>query len=200
MPRQLDKLGARSAGEDADDAELLARITKSDRAAFHALYVRYYHALLRFAYRLTRDLEAAQETVNDVMFIVWQSAATFAGKSKVSTWIMGIAYHKSLKHLQKSRLWTSRFKAADVSDAIELSSLAGALTDGLDVHDLLERGLRALPAKQRAAMELTYYYGFSYEEIAAIMDCPVNTVKTRMFHAREKLKRTLTELDKDHER
>jgi RNA polymerase sigma-70 factor (ECF subfamily) len=57
--------------------------------------------------------------------------------------------------------------------------------------------MRKLPAKQRAVVELTYFYGYSYEEIAAIVDCPVNTVKTRMFHARARLKSLLPALGKD---
>jgi RNA polymerase sigma-70 factor (ECF subfamily) len=181
---------------DREDARLLERITQRDREAFHDLYTRYYHPLLRFIYRMTGDLDAAQEGINDVMFTVWRKSGSFAGRSKVSTWILGIAYHKALKHLQKGRLWAERFKAAELTDSIELSSDLAALTDNRDLEDLLEHGMRALPAKHRATVELTYVYGCSYEEIAAIMDCPVNTVKTRMFHAREKLRKVLGDLDK----
>jgi RNA polymerase sigma-70 factor (ECF subfamily) len=185
--------------DDARDRELLEAVRSGNRTAFQELYVKYYHLLLRFIYRITGQLEAAQEGVNDVMLVVWKSAASFEGKSRVSTWILGVAYRKALKLRQGARRWTDRFKAADV-ESVELSVPASELTDRTelrDLRDLLDHGMRCLPAKQRAVVELTYFYGYSYEEIAAIVDCPVNTVKTRMFHARARLKNLLPTLGKD---
>ena len=185
--------------DDGHDRELLERVRSGDRAAFQELYVKYYHLLLRFIYRITGQLESAQEGVNDVMLVVWRSAASFEGKSRVSTWILGVAYRKALKLRQGTRRWTDRFKAAD-ADSDELSAPANehiSRTDLRDLRDLLDHGMRHLPAKQRAVVELTYFYGYSYEEIAAIVDCPVNTVKTRMFHARARLKSLLPTLGKD---
>jgi RNA polymerase sigma-70 factor (ECF subfamily) len=183
--------------DDSSDAILLTRIKAGDRAAFRELYARYYHLLLRFIYRITGQLESAQEAVNDVMLVVWKNGGSFEGKSKVATWILGIAYRKALKSLQNSRRWTDRFKARDIEECDELSAASSELTHATDLQDLLEHGMRSLPAKQRAVVELTYFYGYSYEEIAAIADCPVNTVKTRMFHARARLKVLLPALAKD---
>jgi RNA polymerase sigma-70 factor (ECF subfamily) len=185
--------------DDGRDRELLDGVRRRDRAAFQELYVKYYHLLLRFVYRITGQLESAQEGVNDVMLVIWQSAAGFEGKSRVSTWILGIAYRKALKLRQGARRWTERFKAGD-ADSDELSARSSEhidRTDLRDLRDLLDHGMRKLPAKQRAVVELTYFYGYSYEEIAAIVDCPVNTVKTRMFHARARLKSLLPALGKD---
>lgn len=186
-------------GDDARDRELLEAVRAGDRAAFQELYVKYYHLLLRFIYRITGQLESAQEGVNDVMLVVWHSAASFEGKSRVSTWMFGIAYRKALKLRQGARRWTDRFKAAD-AESDELSAPVSehiGRTDLRDLRDLLDHGMRSLPAKQRAVVELTYFYGYSYEEIATIVDCPVNTVKTRMFHARARLKTLLPALGKD---
>jgi RNA polymerase sigma-70 factor (ECF subfamily) len=191
--------GKTSVADDVLDRELLDGVRGGNRGAFHELYVKYYHLLLRFIYRITGQLETAQEGVNDVMLVVWRSAAAFEGKSRVSTWILGIAYRKALKLRQGARRWTERFKAAD-ADSDELSAPADehiSRTDLRDLRDLLDHGMRNLPAKQRAVVELTYFYGYSYEEIAAIVDCPVNTVKTRMFHARARLKSLLPTLGKD---
>jgi RNA polymerase sigma-70 factor (ECF subfamily) len=185
-----------SVAEDAIDRTLLKGVRSGDRAAFRALYVKYYHRLLRFIYRITGQLESAQEGVNDVMLVVWRNAATFEGKSRVSTWMLGIAYRKALKLHQNARRWTLRFKAADV-ESDELSGPASEHMEHADLRDLLDHAMRNLPAKQRAVVELTYFYGCSYEEIAAIVDCPVNTVKTRMFHARARLKTLLPDLAKD---
>lgn len=176
------------------DLALIAKISVGDRAAFKALYERYYDRLLRFICRITGQVEEAQEGVNDVMLVVWQTSARFRGDSKVSTWILGIAYRKALRLAEKKRRWLDRFKASDMSDWNELSGLDSEHTDQADIQDWLQHGLRQLSPKQRAVVELTHYYGFSYEEIARILDCPINTVKTRMFHAREKLRRALPPL------
>ena len=188
-----------SVADDARDLELLDGVRGGNRVAFEKLYVKYYHPLLRFIYRITGQLETAQEGVNDVMLVVWGNAGTFEGKSRVSTWILGIAYRKALKLNQSARRWTDRFKAAD-ADSDELSAPVSehtGRTDLRDLRDLLDHGMRKLPAKQRAVVELTHFYGYSYEEIATIVDCPVNTVKTRMFHARARLKTLLPALGKD---
>lgn len=70
---------------------------------------------------------------------------------------------------------------------------------GLAERDLMYRAIQLLPPKQRAVVELTYYFGHSYDEIAEIVACPTNTVKTRMFHARAKLKTLLPKLGHDTE-
>jgi RNA polymerase sigma factor (sigma-70 family) len=183
--------------ENAVDAALLERIAAEDRAALAELYERYYDRLLGFIYRLTGDLGTSQEGVNDVMLVVWRKASGFAGRSLVSTWIMGIAYRKAMRLGERLRRWTLRFKAADWSASIEPVTGTGGLTDEMMTEDLLERAIRYLPPKQRAVVELTYFQGCSYEEIAGIVECPENTVKTRMFHARAKLKEILPQLGYD---
>jgi RNA polymerase sigma-70 factor (ECF subfamily) len=183
--------------EDGADLALLERIANGDRKALRDLYNTYYHPLLRFIYRITGRLELAQEGVNDVMLVVWRSSRSFGGRSSVSTWIMGIAYRKALKLLAASRRWTDRFAGAPFEDIIERSEALAEQSDDGDLRDLLDEALRHLSAEHRAVVELTYFYGCSYEEIAAIAACPVNTVKTRMFHARAKLKKLLPVLGRD---
>jgi RNA polymerase sigma-70 factor (ECF subfamily) len=177
--------------DDGSDLALLRRIGHGDREALRQLYTVYYHPLLRFIYRITGKLELAQEGVNDVMLVVWRSAASFRHGSSVSTWIFGIAYRKALKLLRSSRRWSDRCAAVDFDEWIEHSELAAEPNDDGDLRDLLDEAVRHLSPEHRAVVELTYFYGCSYEEIAAIADCPVNTVKTRMFHARAKLKKLL---------
>jgi RNA polymerase sigma-70 factor (ECF subfamily) len=191
LPRRKD------AFDDALDLALLSRIQRGDRAALRELYVKYYHPLLRFMYRITGQLEAAQEGINDVMLVVWENGKRFQGKSRVSTWILGIAYRKALKLRQNSRRWWERFKAEDVGDYDELSASSSEHREADDLEDLVEKGIQSLPPKQRAVVELTYFYGYSYEEISVIVDCPVNTVKTRMFHARARLKDVLPAISRD---
>jgi RNA polymerase sigma-70 factor (ECF subfamily) len=153
--------------------------------------------LLRFIYRVTGQLELAQEGVNDVMMVVWRNAEEFARRSSVSTWIMGIAYRKALKLLERSRRWSDRFASVDFDEWIERSDAPAEPSDDGDLRDLLDQALKHLSAEHRAVVELTYFYGCSYEEIAVIAGCPVNTVKTRMFHARAKLRKLLPTLGQD---
>lgn len=196
IDRQRENPSLPERGDDRTDEELLDRICRGDRAALHTLYRKYYHPLLRFTFRLTRQLELAEEAINDTMLIVWREAASFEGRSKVATWIMGIAYRKALKLGQRGRLWRLRH-TSDPNDGIERFASDEAPTERAELEDLLEQALRALPAEQRAVVELTYYFGCSYDEIAKIVGCPVNTVKTRMFHVRAKLKVLLPRLGKD---
>ena len=183
--------------DDGADLALLERIGNGDRNALRDLYNTYYHPLLRFIYRITGRLDLAQEGVNDVMLVVWGNSRSFGGRSSVSTWIMGIGYRKALKLLASSRRWTDRIASAPLEDLIERSEVSAEQSDDNDLRDLLDEALRHLSAEHRAVVELTYFYGCSYEEIAAIAACPVNTVKTRMFHARAKLKKLLPALGKD---
>ena len=182
--------------DDTTDLGLLTRINGGDREAFRELYTLYYHPLLRFIYRITGQLELAQEGINDVMLVVWTNGNSFGGQSKVATWIMGIAYHRSLKLLEKARRWSDRLAPVDFDEWIERSAGSEEHTQQTELRDLLDHGLRQLSPEHRAVVELTYFHGCSYEEIAAIAACPVNTVKTRMFHARAKLKKLLPGLGK----
>lgn len=183
--------------DNESDLRLLERIVHGDRDAFRELYAIYYRPVLRFIQRITRQLELAQEGVNDVMLVVWKSGHSFGHRSSVSTWIMGIAYRKALKLLEGSRRWSNRIVAVDpeawserVEDAVERSGDA-------DLRDLLDEALKHLSPEHRAVVELTYLHGCSYQDIALIADCPVNTVKTRMFHARAKLRKLLPALAGD---
>ena len=123
------------------------------------------------------------------MWIVWKKAAQFRGEAQVSTWIIGIAYRRALNTIQRLN---SGVRALNQTVDIEaLTSDEPERTD--ELHDWLGSALEQLPVEQRLVIELAYYMGHSCDEIATIMDCPANTVKTRMFHARHKMKRLLEE-------
>jgi RNA polymerase sigma factor (sigma-70 family) len=156
------------------------------------LYARYYRYLFRFVYRITRRLDLIEEIINDAMFVVWQKAGTVEARSTASTWILGIAYHKSLKALHDSH-GTSNDVPLDESEH-GLPGDDGTMMHQLDVENLAEVALGALSPDQRAVMELAYYQEMHYGEIAEVLGCPENTVKTRMFHARKKLRSLLPAL------
>ena len=159
---------------------LLRSIAGQDRAALTELYKSYHARLFKFVYRLTCSYSDSEELVNDIMLAVWRSAGNFRGDSKPSTWIFGIAYRQALKRLSKKQL--------AVAPNFDVEQLSGSDSASVEQEDWVRNGLDSLPAAQRIAVELVFYLGLSYEEVAKVTDCPVNTVKTRMFHARRKLK------------
>lgn len=167
------------------ELELLRQVVLRDRSAFKELYLAYHRRLARFLMRMTARHELIEEIINDTMWTVWQKAADFRGASRVSTWVVGIAYRRALKALRQSG---ARAAASE-------EDLAAIDTHSIDEErQWIERALAELPAEQRSVLELSYLLGHSCEEVADIMQCPVNTVKTRMFHAREKLRRSLPRL------
>jgi RNA polymerase sigma-70 factor (ECF subfamily) len=174
---------------DVDDYALLRRVAAHDHQAFEQLYWRYARRLQGFLRRLLPPQIAVEEVLNEVMLTVWQQAAQFEPRAPLTAWLFGIARHKALTALRT------------VKTPPESTPGAPDRTDSEDpeVHLLHQeqrqavvQALAILPAVQREAVELTYYHGLSYQEIAALVGCPVNTVKTRMFKARQRLAEHLT--------
>lgn len=172
------------------EAALLRRIAAKDRRAFEALYHAYYRRLFAYLFKTIRRPELSEEVLDDVMLAVWTGAAGFDGRSRPSTWIFGIAYHKALKALARQDRHKAESEEVDGEEPMTGEGPEGLLVRR-EMADVVERALHALPLEQRTVVELTYYHGFAYQEIANIMGCPVNTVKTRMFHARRRLKELL---------
>jgi RNA polymerase sigma-70 factor (ECF subfamily) len=178
------------ARDDRLDRELLRSIANGDARALEHLYLEYHRRLLQFLSRVSSRREALEEAVNDTFWIVWQKAGEFRGGSRVSTWIMGIAWRCAMKALRRNTD-TSAEAFANSMPSEPLSSESLVVEER---GEWLERGLATLPVEQRATLELAYYVGHSCEEIAIIMACPVNTVKARMFQARIKLRNLLPKL------
>ena len=179
---------AASARDDID-RELIAKIGNLDKAAFRSLCIHYHRVLARFLSKFTRDRADIEEIINDTFLVVWQRAKEFRGASRVSTWIIGIAYRRALNALRRAKLRPVSDEPFD-EDSVSVGSSEEEETN----TQWLSLGLERLPVEQRMALELTYTLGHSCEEVAAILDCPVNTVKTRLFRARETLKQVLPEL------
>jgi RNA polymerase sigma-70 factor (ECF subfamily) len=182
----LHRDGRTGASADDEEVRLIARVCAGDRTAFEALYRLYHPRLARFLDRMTRRPGMVEELLNDTMLVVWRRAASYNGRSKVSTWVFGIAYRTALKALRQLD------EAVEDPDLEEPAGTADAEPEHhlgrLQVHALLLRALEGLSAEHRAVVDLTYFHGLGYREIAEVVDCPVDTVKTRMFHARRRLR------------
>jgi RNA polymerase sigma-70 factor, ECF subfamily len=169
------------------DAQLLKSIAGGDRRAFEELYRCYYRRILKFVERLIPLCNSADEIINDTFMIVWQRASQFRDRSQVSTWIFGIAYRIALKSLRRHRRW----------QAACVDTLPESLVDPhgeAEERDWLDEGLRRLSDKQRLTLLLTYRLGHSIQRVALMTECPVGTVKARLFHARGQLRRQLIAL------
>lgn len=172
---------------DQDLARL--RSLRHDRGAFEALYRDFYPRLFEFVLRILGAPADVEETINDTMMVVWNKADEFREQSKVSTWIFGIAYKKALKRLKSNKRLAARELHCDVEQEDRRDP-----ADTVSHRAAIERirvAVAKLPLAQRSIVHLAFFYGYTYPEIAAIVGCPVNTVKTRMFYARERLKPAL---------
>ena len=175
---------------DVTERQLLERIARSkDQSAFRTLYGNYYQRLSRLLMRMSMRPQDIEEVINDTFWVVWTKAGEFRGASQLSTWIIGIAYRRALNTLRRAKLRPVADHEFD-EDSVSVVSSEEQETN----QQWLSLGLERLPVEQRMALELTYTLGHSCEEVAAILECPVNTVKTRLFRARETLKQVLPAL------
>ena len=172
-------------GGEPSERRLIGRVAAGDLRAFEELFRAYHARLTRFLDRMTRRRAVVEEVLNDTMLVVWNRSDRFDGSSKVSTWIFAIAYRKALKALQRQ------------DEAVEDDTLADRVAPGdgpeqqaenQQTRTQLARALDALSQDHRAVVELTYFHDMGYRQI---VDCPVDTVKTRMFHARRRLRTLL---------
>ena len=167
------------------DAVLIGKIASGDKRAFEQLFGHYGERVFRYAFRLTSDQGKAEEVTNDVMLEVWKNAAKFERRSKVSTWILGITRNLAFNSQRRKE-----FDTVDIDDTAPIEDTAPSVeveTDQRRLQQGLRKALAKLSAEHRDVVELTFFLGCDYNEIAEIVGCPVNTVKTRMFHARKQL-------------
>lgn len=170
---------------EQDDDALLARIVDGDLKAFERLYKSYHSRLTQFLSRMLRNDGLVEEALNDTMMVVWRRADSFNGQSKPSTWIYAIAYRMALKaYRRKDEPLEDIDSDKRVSPDVGPEQTLGRL----QIRRVLEDALNGLSADHRVVVDLAYFHEMGYREIADIMDCPVDTVKTRMYHARRNLK------------
>src|SRR5260370_33078449 len=156
-------------------------VAGGDRRALEELYLSYHRQLTRFLSRLAPRSENIDEIINDTFMAVWQHAGEFRRSSRVSTWIFGIAYRIALKSLRQHKRW--RAASADGQ-----SERVTDPTQETEEHDWLAQGLGRLSQEQRLGLMLTYHWGHSIQEVAAMTASPRGTVKARLFRPRAKFR------------
>ena len=173
---------------EAQDLALISRIARGELAAFESFYRGYHDRLGRFLGLMTSQAAIVEEALNDTMLVVWRRAATFNGQSKVSTWVFAIAYRTALKALRgrdEPLPEPEDERAAEDEPGPERRRAEG------ETRAAVARALDALSHEQRSVLVLTYFHDLPYAEIALIVGCPVDTVKTRAFHGRRRLRALL---------
>ena len=177
--------------EDATDVDLISRVARKDRLALRSVFARYHMRLYRYLVRLTQNDALAEELVNEVFVNVWRKADSFKGRSAVSSWLFSIAHNRAISELRKRTEETlddvTAMAVEDDADTPETASMKA------DKATAIRRCLDKLSTDHREVIDLAYYQDKSVKEVAEIVGIPENTVKTRMFHARQKLSVLLRE-------
>ena len=188
-PFVTSRTGEVGSGQARSDEALIGAIAAGDRRAMQALYARHNVRIYRFALRLTNDSSLAEDIVSEVFIVVWRGAEGFKVKSRVSTWMLAIARHKTLSALRRrSDEQLDEDAAAAIADPADD---AETTANNRDRSAIVQQCLSQLSALHREVLDLVYYHEKSVDEVAEIVGAPVNTVKTRMFYARKRMQTLL---------
>lgn len=179
-------------GQEGNESDLLAAVAMGQQSAFERLYGLYEKRVYQYVYTLVYDATLAEEIVGDTMLAVWRGAGTFTGMSRVSTWIFGIARHKALDAIRR----TSRHhqREVELDGAAEIPNPHDRPDEGVLCDELAavtQRALVGLSCEHQEILRLVFYEELPYEEISALLGIPINTVKTRVFYAKQRLKEQL---------
>lgn len=176
----------------ATDQQLVARVQKGDSRAFDMLVLKYQHRIFGLISRYVRDADEVQDVAQEAFIKAYRALPGFRGESAFYTWLYRIAINTAKNYLV-SRSRRPPGSDVDVEDAEyydggtvlhEIESPENALF-GEELKAVVERAIKGLPEDLRTAVTLREFDGLSYEDIAGIMDCPVGTVRSRIFRARE---------------
>ena len=173
--------------------DLLKRVGNGDQAAFGELYRAYSRRIYAYALNLLRDAELAEKAAADSMFEIWRHPDRFDGSSQFSTWLIAVVRHKAFD------AWRAKCGETEDIDDHE-DELESTLPDGFTAlaekqrRERVRRCMDRLPPVQQECLHLAFYEDMALCDIAAVQICPENTVKTRLFHARRKIKRCLERL------
>ena len=186
---------------EQSDLELVRRAQRNERGAFDLLVLKYQHKVVKLVARLLRDPAEAEDVAQEAFVKAYRALGSFRGDSAFYTWLYRIAvntarnaiasrqrrpldYEAELSESEQSNL-ASRLRHMDTPEATVLSE---------EIRLTVNQAIEQLPEDLRTAIVLREVEGLSYEEIAAAMDCPVGTVRSRIFRAREAIDRALKPL------
>lgn len=187
---------------ELSDLSLVRRVQRGDKGAFDALVLKYQHKLVKLVMRYVRNPAEAEDIAQEAFIKAYRALPQFRGDSAFYTWLYRIAintaknavvardrspidYDLDRNHGEESYDMQGRMKDSETPEGL-------VLTD--EIRSTVNASIEALPEDLRTAIILRELEGLSYEEIAAAMDCPVGTVRSRIFRAREAIDRRLREV------
>lgn len=187
-------------GESSVDQDLVKRVQDGDKKAFDILVLKYQHRIINLVSRFVKDHGEAQDVAQEAFLKAYRALPRFRGDSAFYTWLYRIAINTAKNYLVAQ----DRRPPSDDIDASEAEQYVGANMNELDtperllqteeITQIIQRVIQGLPEDLRAAITLRELEGLSYEEIAQAMSCPVGTVRSRIFRAREAIDQELRPL------
>jgi len=166
--------------DSPDINELLTSVGRGDERAFGAVYDALGASVYGMAKRVIRDPARAEEVSQEVFIQVWQSAARFdASRGNAKSWVLTLAHRRAVDAVRHDQAATNREKRYDWSNGPDFDEVAETVTISLE-HEQVRRCLGNLTDLQREAVNLAYYQGYTYAEVAETLDANPATVKTRM--------------------
>ncbi len=186
------------------DQALVERTQRGERGAFDVLVLKYQGRVLNIVGRFVRDRSEAQDVTQEAFIKAYRAIGSFRGDSQFYTWLYRIAVNTAKNYLaSQSRRPTDQMNSADIDDPESYSTpdilrnmdSPEALTLTEEMQHTIARAIKELPDDLREAISLRELEGLSYDEIAQAMSCPIGTVRSRIFRAREAISRELNDLD-----
>lgn len=177
--------------DSESDKALLAAVARADASAFEELYRRYERRVHGYLRSIVRDEAMAEDLVIDTMTEVWRGAVRFESRSQVSTWILGIARHKAIDAVRRR---TGERQAMTTAGALQAPANMASPDDIVVSEEqrlMTQRAFEQLSPDHQEALRLAFFEELPYGEIAALLGIPANTVKSRVYYAKEQLRRHL---------
>ena len=183
------------------DEDLVLRVQQGDKSAFDFLVIKYQHKIIQLVNRYVKDPSEAQDVAQEAFIKAYRALGNFRGDSAFYTWLYRIAINTAKNYLVSRSRRSSDYQV-DIQDAEALENapqLQGMDTPerlllNQEIIDTIKTAIDKLPEEMRTAIMLREFEGMSYEEIAEAMDCPVGTVRSRIFRAREAIDNKLNPL------
>jgi RNA polymerase sigma-70 factor (ECF subfamily) len=175
----------------ATDDELIAAAVAGREQAFGMLVERYERAVYHLAFRTLRDTEEAKDATQEAFFRAFRGLRTFRPGAKFSTWVLTIVYHACCDRLARRK----RYSNDELPDRADPAAGPAAQAESNDQARRVRAAIEALPERYRTVVTLFHLQNKHYEEIAAVLDLPMGTVKTHLFRAKELLRKALSTPD-----
>lgn len=183
------------------DQDLVLRVQRGDKSAFDLLVIKYQHRIVHLVNRYVKDPSEAQDVAQDAFIKAYRALADFRGDSAFYTWLYRIAINTAKNYLLSRSRRHSDYEievqdAEQVENALQLKDMDTPenLLMNEQIVEVIKAAIENLPEEMRIAITLREFEGMSYEEIAEAMDCPIGTVRSRIFRAREAIDEKLLPL------